>query len=159
VEESTREKTVEVAAQIVNGYDFTNFENIYVHKDGRHIPILWSATWDEDEQVMYCIAKDATALKATQLELLSSERKLSSVTKKSADMLGIIDEHGTYMYVSDNVEKLMGYRPEQLVGTNALTLIHPEDLDQVMAELSDLLSSQEQGSLRFALKMAITTGV
>jgi PAS domain-containing protein len=43
----------------------------------------------------------------------------------------ILDAEGALRYVSPAVERILGYRPEELVGTLAWDYVHPEDLDRV----------------------------
>ncbi|MEO6149720.1 MAG: HAMP domain-containing sensor histidine kinase, partial [Mucilaginibacter sp.] len=43
-------------------------ENRYIHKNGSIVPMMWSATWDVNDQLMYCIAKDVTDRKSAEME-------------------------------------------------------------------------------------------
>src|SRR5690606_4189897 len=52
------DKTVEAAVAIRQGHDMTNFENHYIHKNGQLIPLIWSARWDQKDQVYYTVARD-----------------------------------------------------------------------------------------------------
>jgi PAS domain S-box-containing protein len=56
-------KTIVAATNVMSGISLSVFENRYIHKNGSLVPVLWSAKWDEKEQIMYCIAKDATEKK------------------------------------------------------------------------------------------------
>ena len=64
-----RDRTSEAANKIMGGTDMTNFENRYVRKDGRLIPIVWSVRWDPADELMYCIAKDASEKKKAEREM------------------------------------------------------------------------------------------
>ena len=57
------------AAEIMQGAEMTNFENRYVRKDGTLIPMVWSARWDFQDKLTYCVAKDATEKKKSDLEM------------------------------------------------------------------------------------------
>src|SRR5699024_8447057 len=50
----------------------------------------------------------------------------------------LLDEHGNYLYISDSTEKVLGYTPEQMVGQNALSFIHPDDLAFAQASLAEV---------------------
>ena len=50
----------------------------------------------------------------------------------STDLLTIIDEAGIYKYVGESMEHWLGYKPEEMIGTSAFDLIHPEDLSIAM---------------------------
>jgi PAS domain S-box-containing protein len=68
------EYTLEVAAGIMGGVPVITFENRYVCKDGSIVPLLWSARWDDNDKLMYCIAKDATEKKRLE-KAFEFERK------------------------------------------------------------------------------------
>ncbi len=53
-------KTNEAAAKIMAGEKVTDFENRYRHKDGSHVHVMWSATWSEDQQLIFSVARDIT---------------------------------------------------------------------------------------------------
>ena len=70
--------SAKVHEDVKTGIQVTNFENRYVRKDGRIIPLIWSAKWDKREKVMYCVARDATALREAEHQLQQRARELSA---------------------------------------------------------------------------------
>ena len=46
------------------------------------------------------------------------------------------DTAGTFIYVSPACRTLLGYEPEELTGTSATPLIHPEDANQLIGLLA-----------------------
>lgn len=58
-----RARTVEEAGEIVAGRSRIGFENRYVHKDGRHVHLMWSARWSERDRLRIGVARDVTELK------------------------------------------------------------------------------------------------
>lgn len=77
VDPSDRERTLRIADDILNGLVTTNFENYYLRKDGVIVPVLWSAYWDNDDNIMYAIARNASKIKDTESMLAESEALLS----------------------------------------------------------------------------------
>jgi PAS domain S-box-containing protein len=71
------------------------------------------------------------------------DRKLRSLLEFSSDRLGVLDERGRYKFVSPAVERLMGYDPEQLLGTSGFEYVHPEDRDRVEAAFERLRENPE----------------
>ncbi len=67
------EITQQAAASIMLGKDLTNFENRYIRKDGTLIPIVWSARWDVHDNLMYCVARNATEKQEVQ-KIVEAER-------------------------------------------------------------------------------------
>ena len=50
------------------------------------------------------------------------------VIEHTSDFVIAFQHDGTVVYVSDSIEFLLGHQPGELIGTNALALIHPDDL-------------------------------
>ncbi|SIS95279.1 PAS domain S-box protein [Belliella pelovolcani] len=61
-------KTAHAAEAIMNGQNMTIFENRYIKKDGTEVPIIWSAKWDFLDELMYCVAKDGTDKKNSEIQ-------------------------------------------------------------------------------------------
>jgi len=61
----------------------------------------------------------------------------------SQDKVTVIDESGRFQYLNAATRDLLGYDPEELVGTNAFDLIHPDDVDRVLAAFETLLVDGE----------------
>ena len=72
-------------------------------------------------------------------ELSKSEERFRSLVRYSSDIITILDADGTVRYVSPAVERVMGYKPEEQVGTNAFDTIHPDDRDRALATFAEVL--------------------
>jgi diguanylate cyclase (GGDEF)-like protein/PAS domain S-box-containing protein len=59
---------------------------------------------------------------------------VGALLQHATDGLALFDANGTLLYVSAASERL-GYRPEEMVGWNALDLVHPDDLPGVAEAL------------------------
>jgi PAS domain S-box-containing protein len=77
--EQDAEHTTNVAAAIMNGSPVTMFENHFMHKDGNIVPILWSARWDDNDKLMYCVAKDATEKKRLEKAFEAEQKRFTDV--------------------------------------------------------------------------------
>ncbi|WP_340818391.1 Cache 3/Cache 2 fusion domain-containing protein [Methanolobus sp. WCC4] len=64
-----------------------------------------------------------------------NEEKLSAMVTNISDVIAIIDKNGVNRYKSPNVEKLFGWKPEELVGNFAWEQIHPDDVAKAQAAL------------------------
>ncbi|WP_340818451.1 PAS domain S-box protein [Methanolobus sp. WCC4] len=74
--------------------------------------------------------------KRSEEELRESEAKQSAMITNSTDVIAIIDENGINQYKSANVEKLFGWKPEELIGNYMWENMHPEDVDYIKAAYS-----------------------
>ncbi|MEJ8803812.1 PAS domain S-box protein [Pontibacter sp. H249] len=61
----------------------------------------------------------------------------------STDLLSVIDETGVYKYVGDSVTAILGYTASEMVGKNALSYIHPDDLDKAVSVLQKVVSTDK----------------
>ena len=51
----------------------------------------------------------------------------STLLDLTQDKVVVLDEDGTYRHVNASVSDLLGFEPDELVGTNAFALVHPDD--------------------------------
>jgi PAS domain S-box-containing protein len=56
------------------------------------------------------------------------------------DIVMVTDPDGTIRYTNPSVERVLGYRPEEMVGTNSAGYVHPDDVERASEELEVLLS-------------------
>ncbi|WP_224996563.1 PAS domain-containing sensor histidine kinase, partial [Cesiribacter sp. SM1] len=76
--------------------------------------------------------------------LVRQKDKLHQVlVEHGIDMLAMFDQELNFLYSGGSTFRIMGYTPEQLVGTNVIHYIHPEDVPQVEEALRQILTSQE----------------
>src|SRR5437899_11631283 len=68
------------------------------------------------------------------------EARLSWLLEHASDMVSVIDQDGTVRYESPSVERLLGWRPEELVGTQLLDYVHPDDVALVRAAIAPRLA-------------------
>ena len=57
----------------------------------------------------------------------SSENFYKRLAENMSDMVALHDPDGRYLWVSPSVERILGYSPEELVGTDPYDLFHPDD--------------------------------
>ncbi|MHA4844113.1 PAS domain-containing sensor histidine kinase [Flavitalea antarctica] len=85
-----REATLAVAEKILNGMPVTMFENRFLHKNGSVVPLLWSARWDDKEQLMFSLAKDATEKKAMEKALENERLRYFEVFHQAPSAIAIL---------------------------------------------------------------------
>ncbi len=67
------------------------------------------------------------------------ERWFRSLVQYSSDVVMILEADGTVRYVSPAVERVLGYQPEEMVGTLALDYVHPEDVEHMWESFAETL--------------------
>src|ERR1043166_652067 len=70
-------------------------------------------------------------------KLEQTEQQLRPLIENATDIITVLNADGTRRYVSPSIERLLGYKPDELIGRNAFELVHPDDL----AELKRLFTT------------------
>ena len=74
------------------------------------------------------ISRDVTAQRTAEEALADAERRSRTVLELSGDMHARTGADTRFTYVSPNCEQVVGYRREQLLGSRADEIVHPEDV-------------------------------
>jgi PAS domain S-box-containing protein len=126
--------TDKAASEVMAGIEMTGFENSYVCKDGGIKPIIWSARWDKEAEIMYCVAKDATKIKINE-KRLHRAYQLASIAWWEFDM-------ATQTFTtSDEFYEIYGQAipPNNQIKSEVLfSFVHPEDLPQVYIDMTSI---------------------
>lgn len=86
-------------------------------------------------------------------ESLNEEVELYRMVLDNAlDALIVTDEKANYLYTSPSMERLFGYKQDELIGRNAFELFHPEDLSVNKERLDMLLKGKEFTSIEFRFR-------
>ncbi len=65
---------------------------------------------------------------------LTSQAMMSNIN----DVIGIIDASGTITYKSKNIEKLFGWKPDDLIGKHYTVTMHPDDRKTIMEKFMQI---------------------
>jgi PAS domain S-box-containing protein len=82
-----REKTMAVDQSILSGVAENGFENRYLRKDGAVVWIVWTANWSEALQINVCVARDMTARKHMEIELLRARKAAEAANQAKSEFL------------------------------------------------------------------------
>ena len=84
-------------------------------------------------QPLYYISSinDITERVQAENALRISEERFRAWVENSSDLVSVIGMDGKIQYESPSVERLLGYKPKELIGRNAFDLVHPDDRERV----------------------------
>jgi PAS domain S-box-containing protein len=91
--------------------------------------------------------RDVTERVHAERELRESEKRFRSMVQNGSDMIGLLSREGVYLYVSDSVQRILGYRPEELVGRSAFDFIYPEEVPALQERFATLLAGKGEAKI------------
>lgn len=94
---------------------------------------------DGSIQQILGIAQEITELKTVEGALRSNMDRFRLLAENATDMISRLTPDGTYLYVSPSSKTLLGYEPEELIGTKA-EMLH----DQTVLPQPDVVSKIEE---------------
>jgi PAS domain S-box-containing protein len=76
-----------------------------------------------------------------QRVLRQSERRFRSLVQNLSDVIVLVDADGRVTFITPAVKGVLGYEQEELLGTHAFDLIHPDDLARSQEDYSQLVAN------------------
>ncbi len=98
------------------------------------------------------VARDISDLVSLRKQLEESMNLYKLVAENSRDLTCLTKLDGTFLYVSPYSKELLGYEPEELVGTNGYSYFHPDDLNEIKREARFQNSFLSSAQYRFRKK-------
>ncbi|MGB7926350.1 MAG: PAS domain S-box protein [Pyrinomonadaceae bacterium] len=71
------------------------------------------------------------------------EEHFRSLIENASDIITILDHDGHIRYESPSVERLLGYKPEELIGRNIFEFAHDDDLSKVVRAFTEEFNSPD----------------
>lgn len=105
-------------------------------RNGRRFPVSLRADAIKDDEGkiigLIGIHTDITEYKKAVNALMESENRFRSLIENISDMITVINGEGNVIYESPSVEKILGYKPEELHEKKAFDIIHPDDKEMLL---------------------------
>ncbi len=146
-----------VIGDILKGDIPVYYENDIITRFGEKRVILWNNILLKDSQGnisgMTSIGEDITERKNAAEALKRNERYFRTLIENASDLITIINVAGTIVYESPSVERLLGYKPEELVGKNIAEFIRSDYLEHFLELCSPaMLHPGSNTTLELALR-------
>ena len=71
---------------------------------------------------------DVTKHEAAEADLRRTATQLRALTENAWDVVHMLSPDDVILYISPSVERVLGYRPEEMVGRHSREFVHPDDL-------------------------------
>jgi PAS domain S-box-containing protein len=129
---ATPESVETIKKQISLG-NLSPYEVTGVKKDGTTFPmeIRSKSTSYKGYKVRMAVIRDLTEQKQAERELRKSEQKYRLLVESTPDWVWICDEEGRQTFSNNAVKQTLGYEVQEILGTSAFTLMHPEDQKRI----------------------------
>jgi diguanylate cyclase (GGDEF)-like protein/PAS domain S-box-containing protein len=79
-------------------------------------------------------------LEANAIDLAKREEHFHSLVQNSSDVITLIGRHGSIRYQSASVERILGYKEDELLGKPFGDLVHPDDRTQVLRRIEEAIN-------------------
>jgi PAS domain S-box-containing protein len=107
--------------------------------DGRIWQIKGYPVKDKNDKVIAAveITSEITKIIKTEEKLKQSEENYRLISENINDLISVFDTKFRFEYMNEKIhKKIMGYNKEDLIGTNGIDLVHPEDREKVLKKLT-----------------------
>ena len=129
-----RERTLQEARLTERGDITTAFENRYRCANGTYRHLLWSAVSDRESDLIYCVARDISALRAAEDELRRSRALAEAASRaKTRFLTNLSHEFQTPL------NSVLGFTSVMLEEASGLSARHRSFLERIQANGRDLL--------------------
>jgi PAS domain S-box-containing protein len=133
-----RATTVVATQQLSSGEVLVSFENRYRCQDGSYRWLLWSATPDLEQNLIYAIAHDITNRKQLELARLEAENERDRFFNLSIDLLAIGSFDGYFTRINPAFEQTLGFTTAELMAEPFINFVHPDDRAGTIAGATSL---------------------
>jgi diguanylate cyclase (GGDEF)-like protein/PAS domain S-box-containing protein len=135
----------ELYGDLISGQaDSFETEKRYFRKDGATIwcHLTVSLVRDAEGRPEYQIAMMENVTERVNAEeaLRRSEARFRALVQNASDVVTIVDANGRVLYESPALLGMLGYSPQEMIGTDVFSLIHPEDLPRIHALFAEALA-------------------
>lgn len=135
-------QTLEEGAQ--DASDHHGIEMRFRHRNGsvRVLEVIGSGLLDDlDIQGIMFILHDVTERNRTEEALRRSESRFRSLAEGTSETLTLTDAEGVITYKSSSVGPILGYHPDEFLGKNVFSFIHPDDIPGLRESLVEGLAN------------------
>ncbi|MEZ0286236.1 MAG: PAS domain S-box protein [Candidatus Paceibacterota bacterium] len=126
------------------------------HKDGHYVTVEGIGSLIREKSglpgMVLVTSRDITERIGQEEELRESKQKFRIVVEYSNDLVVLTNPDGTFVYASPSWERVAGYDPEDLLGVDAFSLIHPEDHETARKAMTQGLVTGSQSPVQLRLR-------
>jgi PAS domain S-box-containing protein len=128
------------------GRPFSHVENTNLHKDGHPVVLETSGVPVFDERGVlrgfHGIDRDISEQKQARDALRESEERFRAIVESTKDWIWFSDTAGVHRYSNGAVQDLLGYTPDEIVGSAVFEFMHPDDMPLGRAQMERAIAER-----------------
>jgi PAS domain S-box-containing protein len=133
---SDRDRAKEALKEVLEKGSAEHIDIGAISKSGEEIAISFAASVIKDAKgdpkTLVAVMRDITRRKRAEEALKEREENFRVLIENSMDISVITNADLTVRYVSPSIERTLGYRPEEIIGRNALEFLSPDDVQYII---------------------------
>ncbi|MCK9581652.1 MAG: PAS domain S-box protein [Methanoregula sp.] len=132
--------------QVLEKKEMVRFED---ERDGRWFDTVAYPVVNDTGEVnkIAIIARDITDRRNTEEAFLQREQRFRHLITAIRDIVWETDAQARFVYVSPQVEAILGYKPDELIGHGSLEFLHPEAISLTEKKFRTSETRQEKSVL------------
>ena len=122
--------------------ELNRFQSIHKLADGfsRDVEITINIIVIEGKELFYAIINDITERIQAELALQESEKKFRSITEQMSEVVFVADSNGYLTYVSPIVEKVTGYKPDEVIGMSFTDFLVEDEISRAIEIFTEAMA-------------------
>lgn len=97
---------------------------------------------DNMQNNLLSIRSELVNRRQVEQSLQKSEAYFRSLIENSNDIITVTEMDGIIRYQSPSIEKILGYKPEEMIGKISFDFVHPDDLPKVLDAFAQGIQNQ-----------------
>ncbi|OOZ41476.1 hypothetical protein BOW53_03635 [Solemya pervernicosa gill symbiont] len=121
------------------------FESTHRSKHGETFPVEINTNFFlfNGSEYNCAVVRELSNRKAYEFALKDSEARFKAMIENSSEWIWAIDINGIHTYSNPVIEKILGYHPDEIIGTSSFSLLHEQDQAKVLERLPELINNQQ----------------
>ncbi|MDD3051175.1 MAG: PAS domain S-box protein, partial [Candidatus Cloacimonetes bacterium] len=103
------------------------------------------------------VSRDITERKQAEEALREKEAMFRSITENAFDMISLLDTNACYLYCNSSYYRILGYSPPELIGKDAISIVHKNDQEIVARLLLEAVTGIRKLS-HFSIRLICADG-
>jgi len=120
-----------------------------IDKNGVYHWFEYKGRWFIDKDGLgkgFLVGRDITEKKKAEEKLKESEEKYRLITENVNDLILVLNDANIYEYINEEPYKeILGYSNEDLIGTPAINIVHPDDIEKCVKAIQRGIEQGEAG--------------